>query len=139
MAARRDLYLIDTSVWVLVLRRRPPPQLAERVRSLIDADAAAFNEMVRLEILVGCRERREFEMMASLLEGLVRLPIGEATWGRAAELGFDLRRRGVIASTPDLIIAASALEGEAVLLHADSDFDRIAAPSGLRVESYVER
>jgi predicted nucleic acid-binding protein len=40
--------------------------------------------------------------------------------------------------TADLIIAASAMEHEAVLVHSDADFDRIAANSGLRAESLAE-
>ncbi len=131
------LYLLDTSIWVLVLRRQPPGQLAQRVQALVEGNAAAVNQIVRLEVLAGCKTPREYSDLDDKLKGLAGLEIGQGTWDRAASLAFDLRRRGTTPSVPDVIIAASAVENDAVLVHADSDFGLIAANSDLRVESFA--
>ncbi|HEU4759029.1 MAG TPA: PIN domain-containing protein [Dehalococcoidia bacterium] len=132
-----EIYLLDTSAWVLALRRQPPLPVANRIRTLLDANAIAVNQVVRLELLVGCRTEKEYTALDDRLAGLVQLPILGPTWERAARIGFDLRRKGITASVPDLIISACAVENSAVLMHADADFDRIAESSDLRTESHA--
>lgn len=62
---------------------------------------------------------------------------GIADYERAATLYRACRQRGV---TPrqltDILIALSALDADAALLHADRDFDQIAAVVGLTVYPY---
>ncbi len=89
-------------------------------------------------MLVGCRTPQEYTINDQRFRGLIQLPIERAIWDAAAGLGFALRRRGVTTALPDLLIAASALEHSAIVVHADTDFDTIAKHSDLRVESYAE-
>ncbi len=119
-------------------RRDPPVAVAQRVEELIRERLAASNSVVELELVIGCRTPDETSQVRTNLAGLRDLQILRATWNRAASLGFELRRKGVTASVPDLLIATSAIEYDAVLLHADGDFDDIARHSDLRVESYAE-
>jgi len=132
------LFVLDTTIWVRLNRRRPPEPLASRCNSLVLANLVAFNQIIRLEVLIGCRDASEYRKNEEDFGGLVHLPIRQSCWDLATQLGFELRRKGETASPPDLLIAASALEHNAVVLHVDGDFDRIARHSDLRVESYVE-
>ena len=132
------LFLLDTTVWVRLNRRNPPEHLASRAKQLIAADLAAFNQVIRTEILVGCRDDHEYWTNDNDIGALRELPLHQSLWDAAAGLGFALRRKGVTVGLPDLIIAASALEHDAIVVHADTDFDKIAQHSDLRVESYVE-
>lgn len=131
------LYIADTSVWIRVLRSAGSKDLRSRIHYLGGQSALAFNQMIRLELLSGCRSDEEFEAVADELRGFRELFISTTTWDSASEMGFRMRRRGFAVSTPHLIIAASAIEHQVVLVHADSDFDRIGADSALRVESYA--
>ncbi|MDO8617039.1 MAG: PIN domain-containing protein [Dehalococcoidia bacterium] len=133
----QHLYLLDSSILVVAERKNPPQALLDRISPLIRARTAAVNEIVTLEVLVGYRTQEQLSTARSRLRTLIQLPITVATWDQAADLGFALRRSGVVVNLPDLIIAASAIEHDAVLLHADSDFDLIAQNSQLRVESYA--
>jgi predicted nucleic acid-binding protein len=130
-------FLLDSSIVVQAFRRHPAPAIADRFRELVGKKQAAVNGIVRLEVLLGYKTEDLLEAARIDLEALRQLPITENTWTGAARLGFDLARRGIIVKVPDLIIAASAIEHGAVLVHADSDFDRIASHSTLRVESYA--
>lgn len=137
MSATREQFLIDTSVWIRVYRRRPDPILEERVSGLLSHRLVLSNPVILSEMLVGCKTEDEYEGIQTDFKGLIDLAVDDGAWRLASWLGFSLRRSGIIVSLPDLIIAASAIEHDAVLMHADADFDRIAAHSSLRVESYA--
>jgi len=131
------LFLLDTSVWIHLNRRNPPGRILHRADSLIAANLAAFNQVIRGEILIGCRTEREYLANNTQIGALLELPLHQPAWDAAANLGFALRRKGLTVALPDLLIAASALEHDAIVVHADADFDNIARHSDLRVESYA--
>lgn len=131
------LFLLDTSVWIHLNRRNPPERILHRADSLISANLAAFNQVIRSEVLIGCRTEREYLANDAQIGGLRELTLHQPVWDAAANLGYALRRKGLTVALPDLLIAASALEHEAVVVHADSDFDKIAAQSDLRTESFA--
>jgi predicted nucleic acid-binding protein len=132
------LHLIDSSIWVKLFRRGPDPNLAARVDELLTDRRVATNGLIQLEVVSGSRNETQFADFSSVLAALVQLAIDDATWSLACRLGYELRRQGFLVGSPDLIIAASAIAHDAVLLHADSDFDRIAANTKLLVESYAQ-
>ena len=66
----------------------------------------------------------------SLLPGNQNL----ASYTAAAKIYFRLRRRGYsVGSSVDCLIAQTAIEHGLLLLHADSDFDRIAEVAPLKI------
>jgi predicted nucleic acid-binding protein len=131
-------YLVDTSVWISVLRPRPIQPLRNRIDELFQGDAIATTGMIRLELLSGAKTAPEFGKLAFVTEMVHQLPATDSTWTRAAELAFALRRRGLTLGSADILIAAVAIENDAVLLHADAHFEHIAQHSELKTESYVE-
>jgi predicted nucleic acid-binding protein len=133
-----SVYLVDTSIWIGLQRGELSDTLSDRLLSLLAAELIATNNVVRTEMLVGCRTEPEYNVNGERFSGLVELRLNHSVWEGTAALGFSLRRRGVTVALPDLLIAASALEHDAVVVHADKDFDKIAAHSDLRVESYAE-
>ena len=133
-----SLYLLDTSVWLDVL---PPggtnPNLRDRVDALLNADRVATTEMVKLELLGGARTEQEWDRLKDYLSALHQLPLEQETWQEAAQMGFQLRRRGVTVPSTDLLIGAVAVKSDAVLLHRDRHFDLMSQHLPLVVESYV--
>ena len=135
---RAERFLVDTSVWLEVL---PPGRgndtLRSRIDSLLAADLVATTGMVKLELLGGARTEQEWHRLEELLAALHSLEVTDDHWREAAQLGFRLRRLGVVVPFTDLLIGAMALAQGAVVVHRDRHFDLIAANSALRVESYV--
>jgi len=136
--ATEPLYLIDSSIWIEVLRRAPRPKIASRVDELLGRGRVATNQFILLEVVGGARNKADFQEYSDLFASLMQCSIDAPTWELATRLAYDLRRAGATTRAPDVIIAASSILRGAILVHADNGFDSIATHSPLRVESYAK-
>src|SRR2546429_4145690 len=134
------MYLVDSSAWIEYLRRTG--SLADaQVTELVEqpSPTAGVTEPVIMELLAGARDSADFRKLRRLTTAmpLFRIdPVCDFT--EAAALYKVLRGAGVtIRSMTDCLIAAIAWRREATLVHADADFDRIAARYPVRVMSLV--
>jgi predicted nucleic acid-binding protein len=132
------LYLVDTSAWIFALRRQPREAIRARIDALLSQDAVATCGLVELELLGGCADEAEYARLKARLGGLRRLSTDDADWAAGARLAFSLRRSGVTVPFADALLAALAIRHQAVLLHADRDFDLVAKHSALVVESLAD-
>lgn len=129
------MIVVDTSVWVDVLNETPTSQ-AERCVELIEAgEPVALTDVILTEILQGLRSEGEAQMVERHLRAFPILRLEDLDdFVLAAELYRTARRAGVtIRKTLDCLIAAPCVRTGAPLLHADEDFDRLAACTPLRV------
>ncbi len=133
-----DLVLVDTSVWLLALGKAGMPAAKERVDQLLQENRVTVAPVVYLELLGGTRTVPEFNRLKSRLESLRQLEIERKEWQEAAKLAFELRRKGKTIPYTDILIAATAIESGATLLHADRHFDVIAGITDLSVDSMVQ-
>jgi predicted nucleic acid-binding protein len=133
------LILVDTSVWIYILRQKPHPELRARVADLVLSNAAAITEPVLFELLRGAQDSHESETLKSRLRSLHPIPFLPTDWSDCAFWTAKLARRGLTVKSMDALIAFIAHQHNILLLHADRDFDRIAALGQLRVESWVHR
>lgn len=134
-----DLVLIDTSVWILALRKSPAPAIRDEVARLLAENRVAISPMIRLELLGGTRSSSEFDRLKSRLSALHEVPADEASWELATRLSFELRQQGKVVPYTDVLIAAAAMVGRCLLLHADRHFDMMAEVTDLKVRSLVRR
>lgn len=122
--------LVDTSVWVEVLRdveKRPALETA------LGGQEVVLTRFTQLELLQGSRDEREWQLLAEHLEAQEYLELTPATWAAAARIYFDLRRDGKTVRSPiDCCIAQLAIEHDVELLHCDRDFEIIATARNLR-------
>jgi len=132
-----NLVLIDTSVWVLALRKSPPPSVKDEVGHLLAENRVAIVPMVRLELLGGTKSLAEFNRLRSRLDALHQIPASEANWEVAAQLSFKLRQRGKVIPYTDILIGSAAIITNCLLLHADRHFDLMAEDTDLKARSLV--
>ncbi len=129
------MILIDTSAMIEFLNRTGAP--ADRtIAHLISTNTeVALSEITLTEILQGIKNDREYrEVKASLLSFPCLSLKGRQSYLAAAELFRTCRKKGfTIRSTIDLLIAQTALEHGARLVHHDRDFNRIAGICGLKI------
>ena len=123
------MVLVDTSIWIDVFRdTRPTNDFTECVRKWLDGRDVLLTRFNQLELLQGCRDEKEWNLLSAYLETQDYVECSPATWQAAARIYFDLRRQGLTVRSPiDCCIAQLALEHRLLLLHNDRDFLTIAA------------
>jgi predicted nucleic acid-binding protein len=127
--------LLDTSALIEFLNRTGSCH-DKAVEALIANDAdVAIAEITLTEVLQGIRSERDYrEVRASLMALPILSPKGHDSYIKAADLYRKCRTKGLtIRSTIDLLIAQTAIENNAALLHNDRDFEAIASVSSLRI------
>lgn len=127
-------YLIDKSAYT----RRRQPAVEAAISTLIVSNQAATCEIIALELLYSARNLSDYERISRDLHALRWLTTTTTVLTAALELQHSLAQRGQHRlPIPDLIIAATAAEHNAVLLHYDRDFELIAAITGQAQEWVV--
>lgn len=132
------MILVDSSVWIEYFRGQES-RVANRLDKLM---AESFSEVatcapILMELRMGHDDlaRRRIE---ALLGNIQRVELeADTDFELAADIYRSVRTSGhTVRSSVDCLIAAIATRADALLVHADVDFDRIAAVvPGLRVES----
>lgn len=119
------MMIVDTSVWIAVLRDKSG-LVVDRFRSIVGSEHILFCRFVQLELLQGAKDSLEWKKLDEYLETQYYLEADGNTWRLAARIYFDLRRSGVTVRSPiDCCIAQLAMENHVTLLHRDEDFNRI--------------
>ena len=120
------MILVDTSLWIHILRDKEG-KLVQAFREKTSSDIIVFTHFTQLELLQGARDEFEWKRLDEYLESQYYIETGENTWRDAARIYFDLRRSGKTINSPiDCCIASLAIEAQALLLHLDHDFEKIA-------------
>jgi len=82
-------------------------------------------QMVMLEVMCGIREPNLLTQTTRLFESLRCVSMEDSTWQLARRLAWERERAGRRLGTPDIIIAACAIESGAVVLTRDKRFAEI--------------
>ena len=130
-------FLVDTSAWILALRKNFVPAVKERIDHLLKENAIITTGMVKLEILGGTKTESEFRRLKRRLDALDSVDFDTSLWENSYDLAFQLRRKGITVPYTDILIAACALKTGSTVVHADVHFDLMAAHMSLKVESFV--
>jgi len=118
------MIVVDTSVWVSVLRSREALEAAALV-SLLDADEVILPVLVRVELLLGAPARDRVPLRRRLSALPVSYPVDE-TWTRIETWVETSADAGYRFGVGDLLIAALASEQGALVWSLDRDFERMS-------------
>lgn len=125
------MILVDTSVWIEMLRRQRPLDL-ERI---VDFTQIVTCPPVVQEVLQGIHDERAFRIAREAMLALpnVESPMPVEVWLEAAQLYRNARAAGVtVRSGTDCLIAACALRHDLEVLHRDRDYAQLARVVPLR-------
>lgn len=126
------MLLIDTSVWISVLRDRSG-QVRQQLETLIANRQVQLTRFTQLELLQGSLNEQEWTLLSTYLETQDYIELTPSSWQEAARIYYDLRRQGLTVRSPiDCCIAQVALENNLLLLHNDRDFETIAQVRSLQ-------
>ena len=130
------MILVDTSVWIEVLRDKTG-QIVKAFQIRSSSENYVLTRFNQLELLQGAKNEKEWELLVDYLSTQYYLETSDITWQHAGRIYFELRRRGVtINSSIDCCIAQLALESGALLLHRDRDFEKISRIRPLEQEFF---
>lgn len=119
--------IVDTSVWIDFLEGGDHWSKERLKEKLGDRESLLYTEMILLEIIQGIRSREGRERIEKEFGTLVLSSQKRSTTMLAAEIYQEIQRKGFrIRSIIDCLIAATAIETGATILHKDRDFDVIA-------------
>lgn len=127
------VYLADTSVYVLAGRNKA---VHERFTVLLTEGRLATCQMTALEYLNNAPDPTGYEVLWGALHAQRWMDVTAAVMDRALAVHRELAAKSQHRHfrLPDLIIAATAEEHGATVLHYDADYDRIAEVTGQPVE-----
>ncbi|MEW6107855.1 MAG: PIN domain-containing protein [Nitrospirota bacterium] len=132
-----DRILVDTSAWILSFRDSGSQKMKDYLRTAIDSDSVATTKFVILELLQGCKDKKEYDELKSRLDVLATFNITEKTWPIAYESGFLLRRKGFTMPTIDIIMASIAKENKLIILHHDNHLKTICREMGIKAVDFL--
>jgi predicted nucleic acid-binding protein len=122
--------LVDTSVWIEMLRKIRPLSLEAHV----DLDDVVTCLPVVQEVLQGIDNEEQFRIARDAMWALpiVESPMRQEVVRDAIALYRRARRAGVtVRSSVDCLIAACAIRHDLTVLHVDRDFTQLARISDL--------
>ncbi len=129
--------LVDTSVWIDFFNGVKTAS-SMTLHKLIEAEQSiCISDIILAETLQGFRRDADFEAAkAHLLLFPVYSLQSPDGYLKAAQLYRMCRKKGVtIRKTIDCLIAQTAIDHGLILLHKDSDFDKIASVSDLQIHA----
>jgi predicted nucleic acid-binding protein len=117
--------LVDTSAWA----RSAHPDVRDRWLSVLLEDRIRISPPTRIEIFQSARSGEEFDRMAEHLDTLHAAPLTPSI-AHAAEAGMRALAHRSAGSqrlpVVDYLVAATAQEMGAAVLHYDRDYDTLA-------------
>jgi hypothetical protein len=131
------ILLADKSALEQRRHSSPARDLLER---LLADGALASCHIVALEVLYSARNLADYETLMTDIHALPWLDVTKEVMDRAMEVQHLLARQGEHRlPIPDLLIAATAEEHGATVLHYDHDFDLISGVTGQSARWIVPR
>jgi len=122
----QTLVFVDTSAWICFFARKGFPEIKQALSALLTENRVAVSGPVVIELIQGCRNVREKADIEDCLQGLQYLQVRDDHWSLAANLAFDLRRKGITVSAMDALIATLTIDYACLLLHRDHDYGFIS-------------
>ncbi len=128
------MILVDTSVWITMLKKKRPL----RLDVLIDFEQVVTCLPVVQEVTQGIGDEVAFRKAREAMDALpvVESPMTRELYEHAIQLYRLARTKGIaIRSSVDCLIAACAIHNNLTVLHLDRDYKNLAKVSRLREQS----
>lgn len=132
------MFLIDTSVWILALRKKYDPIVKSYIERLLDEDKIIINPIVKTELLAGTKTQEEFNRLKMRLDALPEITIDQNIWEEIQKNAFRLRKKGLSLPLVDVIIISCATSSDSILVHFDKHFDLACKVIKIKLKSIVD-
>lgn len=134
----KDRILIDTSAWIESFKKTGNKSLQQLIIKTLDSSQIATTNIIILELLQGCRDKKEYAEMKMRLESLELLPANGKVWDMAYNAGYNLKKIGITVPTIDLIIASIAKAYDYTLIHHDKHFRLVTKHLDISIMDFID-
>jgi predicted nucleic acid-binding protein len=134
----KDRILIDTSAWIESFKKTGNKSLQQLIIKTLDSSQVATTNIIMLELLQGCRDKKEYAEMKMRLESLELLPANGKVWDTAYNAGYNLKKNGLTIPTIDLIIASIAKSYDYTLIHHDRHFRLVTKHLDISIIDFID-
>jgi tRNA(fMet)-specific endonuclease VapC len=113
------LCLLDTDILSEILKQKHRTVVQKASEYLQEHQQFAFSSMTRYEVVRGLKDKgatKQVQQFVRFCEHSLFLPITDAILDRTADLWVLARKKGLPRKDADLVIAATALEHERILV-----------------------
>ena len=131
-----NLFLIDTSVWILALRKKFDPKIKSYVEKLLNEDKIVINPIIKIELLSGTKTQKEFSKLKMRLDALPEIMLDQEIWEETQKVAFELKKNGLSLPLVDTIIFTSAKSLDCTLVHMDRHFDLANKVIKMKLKSF---
>lgn len=135
----KDRILIDTSAWIESFKKTGNKSLQQLIIKILDSSQVATTNIIILELLQGCRDKKEYADMKRRLESLELLPANGKVWEMAYYAGYNLKKNGITIPTIDLIIASIAKAYDYTLIHHDKHFRLVTKHLDISTIDFIDK
>lgn len=125
--------IIDTSIWIDVLKGKESGKILNLVVALVAEGKAVITDIIKHEMLIGCRNKRQFNELKMYLDDLDIILFYHYFMEELTIFNFELRREGVNIPFTDCQIAFLARKYRLPLLQKDRHFKLIAKVADLKL------
>lgn len=134
----KDRILIDTSAWIESFKKTGNKSLQQLIIKTLDSSQVTTTNIIMLELLQGCRDKKEYAEMKMRLESLELLPANGKVWNTAYNAGYNLKKNGLTIPTIDLIIASIAKSYDYTLIHHDRHFRLVTKHLDISIIDFID-
>ena len=134
-----DDLLVDTSAWIASFCEKGNEKLKDFLRSALELDHVVTTNIVVLELLQGCKKRKEYDTLKERLDILPLLALDDKAWAIAYEAGYGLRRKGITVPTLDMLICSVAKSHGLKILHHDDHMKSMSREMGIEAVDFLKQ
>lgn len=120
--------IVDTSIWLLALRRKKKQSTSEIriLESLIDNQNICMLGLIRQELLSRIKDQKQFTQLKEVLSSFDDYPIITKDYELASE-NFNLfKGKGIQGSNTDFLICAVSNRSHFPIFTTDKDFEKFS-------------
>lgn len=119
--------LVDTSSWILFLRRGGDASVKRRVHDLLNEGAVAICPVVLAELWMGAGSAKDRQDVQDIQDVVPCLPVDQKVWDLSYRLAGACCQHGTPVPASDLLIAACAFSHGAAVDAEDKHFATLEA------------